>query len=121
MKNFSLKNISIALAIFGASFTVSSCIDDLRQEPITEVTAASLYKNFDNYKGLLAKLYGGLAVGGQSGGDGNGDIADIDGGFSNYMRLLYIMQTITTDEAVIGWNDGTLHEFHKMIWTPTNE
>src|SRR5690606_5032680 len=44
-----------------------------------------------------------------------------DGGFSNYMRLLYIMQTITTDEAVIGWNDGTLHEFHKMIWTPTNE
>jgi hypothetical protein len=121
MKNFRLKNISIALAIFGASFTVSSCIDDLRQEPITEVTAASLYKNFDNYKGLLAKLYGGLAVGGQAGGDGSGDIADIDGGFSNYMRLLYIMQEITTDEAVIGWNDGTLPEFHKMTWTPTNE
>ncbi|WP_226064313.1 RagB/SusD family nutrient uptake outer membrane protein [Kaistella polysaccharea] len=121
MKNFRLKNISIAVAIFGASLTMSSCIDDLRQEPITEVTAASLYKDFGNYKGLLAKLYGGLAVGGQSGGDGNGDIADIDGGFSNYMRLLYIMQEITTDEAVIGWNDGTLPEFHKMTWTPTNE
>ena len=37
------------------------------------------------------------------------------------MRLLYTLQVITTDEAVIGWNDGTLHEFHKMIWTPTNE
>lgn len=121
MKNFKIKNISIAVAIFGASLTMSSCIDDLRQEPITEVTAASLYKDFGNYKGLLAKLYGGLAVGGQSGGDGNGDIADIDGGFSNYMRLLYIMQEITTDEAVIGWNDGTLPEFHKMTWTATNE
>lgn len=121
MKNFRIKNISLAVALLGASFTMTSCIDDLRQEPITEVTAASLYKDFGNYKNLLAKLYGGLAVGGQEGGDGAGDIADIDGGFSNYMRLLYIMQEITTDEAVIGWNDGTLPEFHKMNWTSTNE
>jgi hypothetical protein len=34
---------------------------------------------------------------------------------------MYTMQEITTDEAVIGWNDGSLHEFHKMIWTPANE
>ena len=108
MKNFRIKNISIAVAIFGASLMMTSCINDLRQEPITEVTAASLYKDFGNYKNLLAKLYGGLAVGGQTSGDGNGDIADIDGGFSNYMRLMYYMQEITTDEAVIGWNDGTL-------------
>ncbi|MGZ5187945.1 MAG: RagB/SusD family nutrient uptake outer membrane protein [Kaistella sp.] len=121
MKKFRIKRISIIAAFLGLSLTASSCVDDLRQEPITEITSASLYKDFGNYKNLLAKLYGGLAVGGQSGGDGNGDIADIDGGFSNYMRLLYTMQVVTTDEAVIGWNDGTLHEFHKMIWTPTNE
>lgn len=121
MKKFRIKRISIIAAFLGLSLTASSCVDDLRQEPITEITSASLYKDFGNYKNLLAKLYGGLAVGGQSGGDGNGDVADIDGGFSNYMRLLYTMQVVTTDEAVIGWNDGTLHEFHKMIWTPTNE
>ena len=121
MKNFRIKRLSIIAAFLGLSLTASSCVDDLRQEPITEITSASLYKDFGNYKNLLAKLYGGLAVGGQAGGDGNGDIADIDGGFSNYMRLLYTLQVITTDEAVIGWNDGTLHEFHKMIWTPTNE
>ena len=62
-----------------------------------------------------------MAVGGQAPGDGEGDIADIDGGFSNYMRLLYKMQVVTTDEAVLGWNDGTLHELHKMIWTSTND
>jgi len=121
MKNIKIKNISFAVAMLGLSLTANSCADDLRQEPITEITAASLYKDFGNYKNLVAKLYGGLAVGGQSGGDGNGDIADIDGGFSNYMRLLYIMNVITTDEAVIGWNDGTLPEFHKMTWTPANE
>ena len=120
MKNFKITKNTIAAALLGLTLTATSCVDDLRQEPITEVTAASLYKDFGNYKNLLAKLYGGLAVGGQSGGDGNGDIADIDGGFSNYMRLLYTLQVITTDEAVIGWNDGSLHEFHKMIWTPSN-
>ena len=121
MKNFKITKNTIAAALLGLTLTATSCVNDLRQEPITEVTAASLYKDFGNYKNLLAKLYGGLAVGGQSGGDGNGDIADIDGGFSNYMRLLFTLQEITTDEAVIGWNDGSLHEFHKMIWTPSNE
>ncbi len=116
-----MKNLKIAALVLGLTFTSTACVDDLRQEPITDITSAGLYKDFNNYPNLLAKLYGGLAVGGQEGGDGNGDIADIDGGFSNYMRLLYTLQVITTDEAVIGWNDGTLHEFHKMIWTPTNE
>ncbi len=121
MKNFRIKKLSIAALVLGFSLTFTSCVDDLKREPITDVTSASLYKDFNNYNNLLAKLYGGLAVGGQSGGDGNGDITDIDGGFSNYMRLLYTLQVVTTDEAVNGWNDGTLHEFHKMIWTPSNE
>ncbi len=121
MKNFRITKTSIAALVLGFSLTMTSCVDDLRQEPITEITSASLYKDFNNYNNLLAKLYGGLAVGGQSGGDGNGDIADIDGGFSNYMRLMYTMQVVTTDEAVIGWNDGTLPEFHKLSWTTTNE
>ncbi len=123
MKLFNIKSktlVAVSLGLLLSTSTIS-CINDLKQEPITEITSASLYKDFNNYNNLLAKLYGGLAVGGQSGGDGNGDIADIDGGFSNYMRLLYTLQVITTDEAVIGWNDGTLHEFHKMIWTPANE
>ena len=80
MKNFRFKNISIAAAILGSSLMMTSCVDDLRQEPITEITAASLYKDFNNYPNLLAKLYGGLEVGGKEGGDGKGEIAEIDGG-----------------------------------------
>lgn len=120
MKKFKIKGVLAAL-VLGITLTMTSCINDLRQEPITEITAASLYKDFNNYKNILAKLYGGIAVGGQEGGDGGGDISGIDGGFSIYTRLLFTLQEITTDEAVIGWNDGTLHEFHKMIWSPANE
>lgn len=37
------------------------------------------------------------------------------------MRQLYTMQVITTDEAVIGWNDGNLPDMHKMTWNSSNE
>ncbi len=121
MKIFKINKHALLAMFLGLTLSTQSCTDDLKQEPVTEITAASLYKDFSNYKSLLAKLYGGLAVGGQSGSDGNGDVADIDGGFSSYSRLLYIMQEITTDEAVLGWNDGTLPEFHKLSWTPANE
>jgi len=121
MKKYINIKVSALLAGILFLFTLNGCTDDLRQEPITELTAATLYKDFGNYPNLLAKLYGGLAVGGQSGGDGDGDIADIDGGFSGYMRLYFTLQEITTDEAVIGWNDGTLNEFHELSWTPSNE
>lgn len=120
MKNFRIRKNTIIAAVLGMTLTLSSCIDDLRQEPVTDITAASLYKDFGNYNNLLAKLYGGLALGGQSGGDGNGDIADIDGGTSIYTRLLYTLQVLTTDEAVVAWNDATLPDLHKMTWTPAN-
>jgi hypothetical protein len=27
------------------------------------------------------------------------------------------MQELTTDEAVIAWNDGTIKDFHSQTWT----
>ncbi|WP_294276088.1 RagB/SusD family nutrient uptake outer membrane protein [uncultured Chryseobacterium sp.] len=110
----------ISVALLGSTLILGSCVKDLEQEPIVGATSTTLYKDFNNYPLLLSKLYGCLAVGGQA-GDGEGDIADIDGGFSNYMRLLFYMQNITTDEAVIGWNDGSLPTMHKMTWTASNE
>ncbi|WP_299179051.1 RagB/SusD family nutrient uptake outer membrane protein [uncultured Chryseobacterium sp.] len=108
-----------------ALLSLTSCVKDLEQEPITDVTSASIFKDFANYPSALAKLYGGLAIGGQVGGDGgiypDTDINGINGGFSQYTRLMYTMNVITTDEAVIGWNDGNLHTMHKMTWDSSNE
>lgn len=118
--NFRYKK-SISVAVMALALTMTSCESDLNRDPITDVTSVSVYSNFNNYQNVLAKLYSGLALGGQNGGDGNPDISGIDGGFSNYMRQLFTLQEITTDEAVIGWGDGNLPDMHKMTWSASNE
>jgi hypothetical protein len=57
---------------------------------------------------------------GNSGPDGQGDIAGIDEGFSSYIRQYWSAQELTTDEAVIGWNDATIKDFHNMSWSPAD-
>ena len=111
---------TIFTATLGLLLFAVSCEKDLEREPITDVTSASVYKDFANYPSALGKLYAGLALGGQSGGDGNADVSGIDGGFSNYLRQFYNMQVLTTDEAVVGWNDDGLPDLHKMTWNTTN-
>ena len=123
-KQLKYKKLFFSAAVL-ALLTTTSCIKDLEREPITDVTSASVFKDFPNYPTALAKLYGGLAMGGQVSGDGgtypDADISGINGGFSQYTRLMYTLNVITTDEAVIGWNDGNLHTMHKMTWDSSNE
>ncbi len=57
---------------------------------------------------MLAKIYAGLAVSGQRGPAGNGDIQGIDEGFSQYLRLYWEAEELPTDEAVIAWGDPGL-------------
>ncbi|HTX88709.1 MAG TPA: RagB/SusD family nutrient uptake outer membrane protein [Bacteroidales bacterium] len=64
----------------------------------------------------MAKLYAGLSVSGQQGPSGNPDISGIDEGFGEYMRALWYHQELPTDEAVIGWNDQTIKNFHYQTW-----
>jgi hypothetical protein len=85
------------------------------------VTSATVYENFGNYKSILAKLYAGLAVSGQQGPSGRPDIFGLDEGFSSYLRQYWQLQELASDEAVIGWNDGTIKDLHNMTWTPANE
>jgi len=72
------------------------------------------------YAEFLAKVYGGLAVGGQQGGDGSTDIQGIDGGFSQYLRLYWELEELPTDEAVIAWGDQDLPDLNTQTWNPGN-
>jgi hypothetical protein len=117
MKNKFIKAISLAtLVLF-----MAGCTKTLDRKPPYDVTSATVYDNFSNYKSILAKLYAGLAVSGQQGPSGRPDIFGIDEGFSSYLRQYWQLQELTTDEAVIGWNDGTIKDLHNMTWTPSNE
>ena len=35
--------------------------------------------------------------------------------------MLFTLQELSTDEAIIAWNDGTIHDIHNQVWTPSNE
>jgi len=104
-------------------FTLTSCLDDLDQVPQDKdvVLADELFNDPAAYKQVLAKLYAGLAISGQQGPAGLPDISGIDEGFSQYLRQYWLAQEITTDEAVIGWADGSLPDYHEQDWNSSNE
>lgn len=120
MKKLIFNNkISIGLVALVFALFITSCESELDKEPISEKTASQAFEDPDSYEQFLAKIYGGLAVNGQA--SDKADIQGIDGNFSNYVRLLFTTQELSTDEAIIAWNDGTIHDIHNHVWTPSNE
>lgn len=117
MRNNILKSLGLIALI---TFVVSGCTKDLEREPRYGNTASSLYKDLAGYKSVLAKTYAGLTLTGNKGPDGSGDIAGIDEGFSSYIRQYWSAQELSTDEAVIGWNDATIKDFHYLAWGPAD-
>jgi hypothetical protein len=103
------------------ALSMVGCLNDLDQLPPTELTSGEVYADFDNYISVLAKCYAGLAVSGQEGPAGKPDIAGIDEGFSQYLRQYWKAQELPTDEAVIGWNDGSLPDYNTATWGTGNE
>ena len=113
--------LKAALVIFmGTAFV--SCTKKLDRLPTNEDTPLDVYSTFDGYKSAFAKVYGSFALTGNSGPAGNGDISGIDEGTSDFLRLYWWVQEISTDEAVVqaGWNDPGIHFFHPMNWTTDN-
>lgn len=113
-------NRKIALMVLLAATLVTSCTKDLNRSPEAALTAEALYKTEAGYRSSLAKIYGGLALTGNAGPAGSGDLGGIDEGFSDYVRNYWNLQELPTDEAVIAWNDATIKDFHNMSWTPTD-
>ncbi|MEO0900396.1 MAG: RagB/SusD family nutrient uptake outer membrane protein [Bacteroidota bacterium] len=102
---------------------LTGCFNALNVAPLDpdEVTSAVVYENPDSYKQVLGKLYASLAVTGQQGPAGQGDISGLDEGFSSYLRLFWKLQELPTDEAVIGWNDGTIQNLSGQGWDASSE
>ena len=121
-----MKKYSFKIFFLGAIVTLislTSCLDDLDTLPKDKdiVLAEELFNDPAAYEQVLAKLYAGLAISGQQGPAGLPDITGIDEGFSQYLRQYWLAQEVTTDEAVIGWADGSLPDYHEQDWTPSNE
>lgn len=116
------KNIFFISTVVSLLF-LTACTDDLKVTPedADNIASEEFYKDPNSYKQVLAKLYAGLAISGQNGPAGNPDISGIDEGFSQYLRQYWLAQEVTTDEAVIGWADGSLPDYHEHDWDANNE
>jgi len=110
------------LIIMISAFLFTSCVKDLNVEPIDPNvnTLNNVFNNQAAYKQALAKVYAGFALTGQDGGAGHADIQGIDEGFSSYIRTYWDLQELSTDEAIMSWDDATIKNFHWQTWSPND-
>ncbi|WP_266363752.1 RagB/SusD family nutrient uptake outer membrane protein [Tellurirhabdus rosea] len=113
----SVRKSFITAGLVASALAFNGCVNDLDRQPFNDVTSATVYNSPTGYQQVLAKIYAGLAVTGQSGPAGKPDIQGVDEGASNYLRQLWSAQELPTDEAVIAWNDNTIQDFHQMDWS----
>lgn len=111
---------TLAAASAALMLGATACTD-ITTEPKSTVTGANIFSDAGSYRAFLAKLYAGLAVTGQEGPAGRADIQGIDEGFSQYVRLLWSMQELPTDEAVLGWGDAGIPELNTQQWSSSNQ
>ncbi|MEQ9186292.1 MAG: RagB/SusD family nutrient uptake outer membrane protein [Cryomorphaceae bacterium] len=99
---------------------MSACHKDLNLRPKYGFNSAAVYDTADNYIHVVAKLYAGFVLSGNEGPAGNPDIADIDEGFSPYLRVYWNLQELPTDAAKCRWNDVGIPELNTMRWSSSN-
>ncbi|WP_133554309.1 RagB/SusD family nutrient uptake outer membrane protein [Pedobacter duraquae] len=108
--------------VCGVSIALLSC-KKLDLTPTNDLTADKVYTSAGGYKQALAKVYGAFALTGNA-SVGQPDIpAEIikDEGNSDFLRLYWNLQELTTDEAVWSWqNDAGVQGLHELSWSSTN-
>jgi hypothetical protein len=104
----------ISLFVVFTTLMVTSCVKDLDVKPIDSnvIVSDNLLDRPGAMIQALAKLYASFAVPGQDGVGGSGDISGIDNGFGVYTRALWMLQELSTDEALCAWNDQTIKDYH---------
>lgn len=103
---------------------LSSCVDDLNTIPLDEdelVSDVVFGSEIEPYQELLAKIYAGLAISGNSAGDDDPDVAGVDGGSqASFLRGLWNLQELPTDEMHSAWNDVGIPDLNYITWTSSN-
>lgn len=117
MKSILFQKIAFYLSVI---LVAVACNDQLDLKPVNDVTSEKVYATPEGYLQALAKVYGSFATTG-SGGPGSTDLPfGGDPGWSDFYRSFWKVQELSTDEAIIAWNDPGLPDFHNLSYTPNN-
>lgn len=119
MKTYHIKK-SLFLLLTGALLGTTSCVNDLDTQPLDkdELVSNVVFKaDINAYTESLAKIYAGMVIGGNKGGDAEQDVKGIDGGSqASFIRVLWNMQELASDMAHCAWNDPGIPEFNHLAW-----
>ncbi len=120
-----MKKYKVLLMTFAAALSLGlgSCNGDLDTTPIDPNVKLpqDVLNSQDAFAQLLAKCYQGLACSASYGPDSSPDISGVDGGYGQYMRAIWNLQCLSSDEAICCWNDPTLPDVSQMTWTADNQ
>ncbi|MFA6838384.1 MAG: RagB/SusD family nutrient uptake outer membrane protein, partial [Dysgonamonadaceae bacterium] len=124
-----MKTVKTYTVLFIVAFSLlvtglTSCLDDLNTIPLDPeelVSEVVFGDEIGPYQELLAKIYAGMAISGNSGGDGDPDVAGVDGGSqASFLRGLWNLQQLPTDETLCSWNDVGIPDLNYITWTSSN-
>src|SRR5438034_2793049 len=120
MKMYSFKLLMPATFLL----IISGCTKKLDLKPTNDITADAVYNTSAGYKQALAKVYGAFALTGNTGGTGSPDISPLiinDEGNSDFLRLYWNLQELTTDESAWTWqNDAGIRGLKEFQWSANN-
>lgn len=115
--------IKYSWIVASTAVLLSSCAKKLDLFPTNDLTPEKTFSTEAGYKSVLAKLYGTLSITGNRGpAADDAHPPDIGGGLDEgsqvaFIRGFFNCQELPTDEAVVAWNDQTIHDFHDLKWT----
>ncbi len=112
---------SLFIILLGLLFT--DCMGDLDTMPLdnNQLVSEQVYTTKDGYTGVLAKCYASLILTGQQGGDGgDGDLEGANEGYSGYVRLLFYLQELNTDEFLMPSSSNGLRKCLNLQWDASN-
>jgi hypothetical protein len=110
------------LTLFVVFFSLVSCVDDLEVRSTDERfdDEESLYSQPGAYTKAMAGVYSNLVITGPN-GPGSSNLGGIDAGFSQYMRVWWYLQNMTSDETIWSYEGDTgTRELNRAIWDGNN-
>ena len=115
-KKYKIGKLMLGAALFTFNFSFfTSCTGDLDTVPIDKddlVSSVVFGSEIGAYEESLAKIYAGLVIGGNKGGDDEQDVVGID--------VLWNMQELASDIAHCCWNDPGIPDFNHISWAASS-
>jgi len=101
----------LPVAALTLALSVTSCVGDLDVTPIDPSTTMTFNQNE-----VFTKIYATMGLTGQEGPAGSGDVDGIDEGTSDFVRLIWNLNEMPTDEAQCNWGDVGIPELNHAAW-----